>query len=102
MFRNVAAIISIFDIALSHAQKSPSCYTNNGSRVERQTPCDPIDDVSTCCDTGDYCLNNKLCQIGPNSTDYGSLRYYTSSCTTDAGYKTPCIDFCNTGKFCNL
>lgn len=56
-----------FAIALcalsSSALAQRNCYYPGGKLVERDSPCNPTADHSSCCDPGDVCLSNGLCFV---------------------------------------
>lgn len=48
-------------ICLSWASAQKSCYDLAGNVAESDTPCNPNNDESLCCQSSYICLSNSLC-----------------------------------------
>ena len=81
-------------IAVSHAM-TPACFDRNQAQRQAALPCNPNADVSACCDEGNLCLSNGLCQ--PNSTqpNGGLTPFYTGYCTDSSWSSSQCLNICN-------
>jgi len=65
-----------------------TCYTTFGDIQDGDVPCDPDNDVSTCCSANDYCLSNGLC------LDASANNVMTQQSCTDPNWGAPCHKFC--------
>ncbi|KAF2106995.1 hypothetical protein BDV96DRAFT_308336 [Lophiotrema nucula] len=73
------------------------CYDAHGIETEN-LPCNPAAAVSPCCAPTFVCLDNGLCQPGPNTTaaGYQTLSpFYRGSCTDSTWKDRRCPQFCD-------
>ncbi|KAI1335733.1 hypothetical protein F5Y15DRAFT_239596 [Xylariaceae sp. FL0016] len=65
-----------------------TCYDTNGYVKDTYLPCHPDADISVCCSTSDYCLDNNLC------LDSGGDNMYSVQGCTDKDWGAPCQQYC--------
>ncbi|KAI0976243.1 hypothetical protein F4678DRAFT_416467 [Xylaria arbuscula] len=79
-----AIVIVFFLIAQSHA----TCYDTSGNEKDTFLPCNPSAEVSVCCSTSDYCLDNGLC------LDAAGDNIFTVQGCTSRTWDAPCKQYC--------
>ncbi|KAI1310835.1 hypothetical protein F5Y03DRAFT_8023 [Xylaria venustula] len=79
-----AVVIVFYLITQGHA----TCYDTSGNEKDTFLPCNPSADVSVCCSTSDYCLDNGLC------LDAAGDNIFTVQGCTSRTWEAPCKQYC--------
>lgn len=95
----VSLIVFLPAWIVTAAPNNGICYNTNGVQDGSSLPCDPKAAVSFCCQFGDMCLSNGLCEPSGNQSQYYTP-YFTGLCT-DYTWNSPptCLEICNNNKY---
>jgi hypothetical protein len=82
-------MFKIFPVLLfTSGALAATCYNNEGTYDSSAQVCNSTAAVSTCCNSGDYCMSNGICLGGG-----GNNLFVLGGCT-DQNWSSPCVKYC--------